>query len=56
MMSLQETNPDQAAFFLGLFDKAVNAYAKEDYVCATTWILKWSGSALSLAGNLNGWG
>ena len=29
MMSLQETNPDQAAFFLGLFDKAVNAY----YVC-----------------------
>lgn len=33
MMSLQETNPDQAAFFLGLFDKAVNAYAKEDYVC-----------------------
>ena len=33
MMSLQETNPDQAAFFLGLFDKAVNAYAREDYVC-----------------------
>lgn len=33
MATLQETNPEQADFFMKLFDKAVNAYAKEDYVC-----------------------
>lgn len=33
MMSLQETNPEQAAFFLGLFDKAQKAYSQDDYIC-----------------------
>lgn len=31
-MSLQESNPEQAAFFMGLFDRAVAAYSREDYV------------------------
>lgn len=33
MMPLQETNPEQAAFFMGLFDKARKAYSQDDYVC-----------------------
>lgn len=33
MATLQETNPEQAAFFMRLFDKAVNTYDKDDYVC-----------------------
>lgn len=33
MTTLQETNPEQAAFFVGLFERAVRAYSKEDYVC-----------------------
>ncbi|GFI31183.1 hypothetical protein IMSAGC013_02577 [Lachnospiraceae bacterium] len=32
MVTLQETNPEQAAFYVGLFNKAVAAYTKEDYV------------------------
>lgn len=32
MAPLQETNPEQAAFFIGLFNKAVNTYTKDDYV------------------------
>jgi len=33
MATLQETNPEQADFFIRLFDKAVTTYAKEDYIC-----------------------
>lgn len=33
MTTLQETNPEQADFFMRLFDKAVSIYAKDDYVC-----------------------
>lgn len=33
MKALQETNPEQAAFYVNLFNKAVATYMKEDYVC-----------------------
>lgn len=33
MKVLQETNPEQAAFYMSLFNKAVAAYTKEDYIC-----------------------
>lgn len=32
MVTLQETNPEQAAFYMGLFNKAVAVYTKEDYI------------------------
>lgn len=32
MKALQETNPEQAAFYMNLFNKAVDAYTKDDYV------------------------
>lgn len=33
MLSLKETDPKQADFFLNLFDKARNAYSQDDYIC-----------------------
>lgn len=35
MSAVRETNPEQAAFFLGLYDKAKSMYSKEDYVSVT---------------------
>jgi hypothetical protein len=32
MKALQETNPEQAAFYLALCDKAKETYVKDDYV------------------------
>lgn len=32
MKALQETNPEQAAFYMNLFNKAVDTYVKDDYV------------------------
>ena len=35
MSAVQETNPEQAAFYLGLYAKAKATYSKEDYVSVT---------------------